>query len=54
MSLGETGVFFGHLASMGYGVASREDNAGARHCCAEFTLVRVEQPAACPPAHVLF
>ena len=44
-------MFFGHLASMGYGAVSREDNLpwGAE-CCAEFTLLRVEQPVRCPRA----
>ena len=41
-------MFFGHLAGAGYAVVSREDNLpwGAE-CCAEFTLLRVEQPARC-------
>ena len=44
-------MFFGHLAGAGYAVVSREDNIPAgMHCCAEFTLLRVEQPVGCPLA----
>ncbi|GBG00334.1 hypothetical protein Rsub_13104 [Raphidocelis subcapitata] len=37
-------VLFYHLATLGYGVVSREDNAwGVKGCCAEFTFLLVEE-----------
>lgn len=48
VSLGELGVFFGHLADLGYGVVSREDNTKwGPHCCSEFTLLKIEKPPEC-------
>ncbi|KAL4425792.1 hypothetical protein ABPG75_009808 [Micractinium tetrahymenae] len=48
LSLGELAVFFGHFADLGYAVVSREDNIEwGLHCCAEFTLLKVEQLAGC-------
>ena len=49
VSLGELAVFFSHFANLGYALISREDNPAGLHCCAEFTLLRVEQPAECKP-----
>jgi hypothetical protein len=49
VSLGELAVWFGHFANLGYALISREDNPYGMHCCAEFTLLRVEQPAECVP-----
>lgn len=40
MSLGELALFVSHLANLGYGIVSREDNALCRHCT-ELTLLRV-------------
>eukprot|EP00877_Chromochloris_zofingiensis_P010958 jgi/Chrzof1/6115/Cz17g10100.t1 len=36
-------VFFGHIANLGYGIVSKEDNpiAGSG-CCSEFTFLRVQ------------
>lgn len=48
MSLGELALWFGHLANLGYGVVSREDNPGGLHCCSEYTFLKVEQPGGCP------
>ena len=52
VSLGELSVFFFHLADMGYGIVSREDNIqwGA-HCCSEFTLLRIEKALGCRRRH---
>lgn len=48
VSLGELALFFFHLADLGYGVVSREDNIPwGVSCCAEFTLVRVEKLQGC-------
>lgn len=35
------------LRVQGYAVVSREDNPLGPECCAEFTLLKVEQPANC-------
>ena len=44
VSMAELAVFFMHLADLGYGVVSREDNIPwGSDCCAEFTLVHVER-----------
>jgi len=40
MRLSDLALFFGHLARLGYGIASREDN-GYGNCCAEFLLLKV-------------
>lgn len=47
LSMGEVALWFSHLANLGYAVVSREDNP-VFDCCAEFALLRVEQPAGCP------
>jgi hypothetical protein len=48
LSSAEIAVFFAHFADLGYGVVSRDDNIEwGLHCCAEFTLVKVEKPAGC-------
>ena len=48
LSNAEIAVFFAHFADLGYGVVSRDDNIEwGLKCCAEFTLVKVEQPAGC-------
>ncbi|KAI8477200.1 MAG: methyltransferase domain-containing protein [Monoraphidium minutum] len=40
----QMGVLFYHMAVLGYGIISREDNLwGAHGCCAEFTFLHVEQ-----------
>ena len=39
-SLSELSLFMAHVASMGYAIVSREDNAIAHHC-SELTLLRV-------------
>lgn len=50
LSLAELVVVFAHLAELGYGIVSREDNPDAKNfrgCCSEFTFIRVEHPAHC-------
>lgn len=39
----ELAVTFGHLANLGYAAYAQEVNAGAPHCCSEFTFMRVKQ-----------
>ena len=48
VSLGEIATLTMHLANLGYAVLSREANVwGGEDCCAEFTLLRVEEPYDC-------
>lgn len=35
------GLFFLHLANLGYGIYSQDTNTGAPECCSEFSLLRI-------------
>ncbi|KAH7624544.1 hypothetical protein NADE_003895 [Nannochloris sp. 'desiccata'] len=41
LTLSDLSLFFHHLASLGYGVVSREDNLPYGRCCSEFLLLKV-------------
>ncbi|KAG2495386.1 hypothetical protein HYH03_006654 [Edaphochlamys debaryana] len=45
LGLHDLGLFFMHLANLGYGIVNKEDNPYCPHCT-EVTLLRVEAPAA--------
>lgn len=42
LSTAEMALFMSHMANLGYGIISREDNPGCPHC-SELTLVNVKE-----------